>query len=81
MEDTSSLSASITPKDVIPDFDVQMSFLIIAKRAFAVQLSTGIADNFDTQKLNHINDVAGQIRVNAQFTSPPINRIESLSWP
>ena len=61
MEDTTAFAAAIAPKDIATDFYVQVCFLVVAKWASTMQLSTGIANDSDTQQLDYINDVAGQI--------------------
>ena len=71
MEDASTFTTAITPKHIIADLDIHMSFPICTEWTPAMQLSPGISYDFDTKKINHLLNITWQIRYSAHLNHLP----------
>lgn len=56
-----------------------MCLPVVAKWASAMQLRTGIADDLDTNQINHILNRAWQIVMKITHSTSPLNT--AINWP
>ena len=71
MEDTPTFTTTVTPKHIIADLDIHMSFPICTEWTPAMQLSPGISYDFDAKKINHLFNITWQIRYSAHLNHLP----------